>query len=110
MQRNDYKWFSSGKKRTAIKNTFSEIITKWNLFLCDDLNNVLRKIINSLVSNGFFIATIPTQENFNSLKEAMIKTDIEVYGGAYNRFNKFFNLEEIIKLLKQIYPDYHFSL
>ena len=85
----------------AEKESFDLVISNFYLFLCDDLNNVLRKIINSLASNGFFIATMPTQENFNSLKEAMIKTDIEVYGGAYNRFNKFFNLEEIIKLLKK---------
>jgi len=83
------------------KESFDLVISNFYLFLCDDLNNVLKKIINSLASNGFFIATMPTQENFNSLKEAMIKTDIEVYGGAYNRFNKFFNLEEIIKLLKK---------
>ena len=89
------------------KESFDLVISNFYLFLCDDLDNLLRKIINSLASNGFFIATMPTLENFNSLKEAMIKTDIEVYGGAYNRFNKFFNLEEIIKLLKKIISKFH---
>ena len=54
-----------------------------------------------LFPNGFFIATMPTPENFNSLKSAMIKTDIDLYGGAYSRFNQFLNLDEIIKLLKK---------
>ena len=31
----------------------------------------------------------------------MIKTDIELYGGAYNRFNKFIELTKIIDLLKK---------
>ena len=57
------------------KESFDLVISNFYLFLCDDLNDVLKKIINSLASNGFFIATIPTQENFNSIKEAMIKTD-----------------------------------
>ena len=53
---------------------------------------------------------MPTQENFNSLKEAMIKTDIDLYGGAYNRFNQFLNLEDIIKLLKIIILKFHSNL
>ena len=31
----------------------------------------------------------------------MIKTDIELYGGAYNRFNKTTELQEIIEFLKK---------
>ena len=82
------------------KESYDLIISNFYLFLSDNLDNLFRKIINSLASNGFFIATMPTQENFNSLKETMIRTDIDIYGGAYNRFNKFLNLEEIITLLK----------
>lgn len=82
------------------KEKYDLIISNFYLFLSENLDNLFQKIINSLNSNGFFIATMPTKENFNSLKEAMIKTDIELYGGAYNRFNQFLNLEDIIKLLK----------
>ena len=82
------------------KEKYDLIISNFYLFLSDDLDNLFKKIINSLTSNGFFIATIPAQDNFYSLKEAMIKTDIELYGGAYNRFNHYLNLEDIIKLLK----------
>ena len=82
------------------KDKYDLIISNFYLFLSENLENLFKKIINSLASNGFFIATMPAQENFNSLKEAMIKTDIDLYGGAYNRFNQFLNLEDIIKLLK----------
>ena len=51
--------------------------------------------------NGFFLATLPTKDNFDSLKLAMIKTDIHLYKGAYNRFNKFIELLDIIDLLKK---------
>ncbi len=83
------------------KESYDLIISNFYLFLSENLNNLFKKIIDSLDSNGFFIATMPTRENFNSLKEAMIKTDINLYGGAYNRFNKFLNLDEIINLLKK---------
>ena len=82
------------------KEKYDLIISNFYLFLSDNLENLFKKIINSLTANGFFIATMPAQGNFNSLKEAMIKTDVDLYGGAYNRFNHFFNLEDIIKLLK----------
>ena len=82
------------------KERYDLVISNFYLFFSTDLDNVFKKIINSLTSNGFFIATMPAQENFNSLKQAMIKTDIDLYGGVYNRFNHFLNLEDIIKLLK----------
>ncbi len=76
------------------------IISNFFLFLSNNINDLFRKIINSLTPNGFFIATFPTTENFSSLRQAMIKTDLELYGGAYNRFNKFIDVTDIIKLLK----------
>ena len=77
------------------------IMSNIMLSLTDNVDNFLNKIINSLVPNGFFIATIPSSDNFYSLKSAMIKTDIEVYGGAYNRFNKTIDLQKIINTLKK---------
>ncbi len=77
------------------------IISNFYLFLSENLNNLLKKINNSLLPNGFFIATMPTKENFNSLKLAMIKTDIDLYGGAFNRFNKNIELTDIIDFLKK---------
>ena len=83
------------------KDNYDLIISNFYLFLSDNLDNLFKKIIDYLNSNGFFIATMPTQGNFNSLKEAMIKTDIDLYGGVYSRFNQFLNLDEILKLLKK---------
>ena len=80
---------------------YNLIIINFFLNFTDDISFVLNKIITSLIPNGFFIATLPTQKNFNELKSAMIKTDIELYGGAYNRFNKVIELPQIIELLKK---------
>ena len=77
------------------------IISNFFLFLSDKFDNILKKIILSLAPNGFFLATLPTKENFNALKLAMIKTDMDLYGGAFNRFNKFIELTQIIDLLKK---------
>ena len=77
------------------------IISNIILNLSDNFDSILNKIFNSLVPNGFFLATIPSVENFNLLKSTMIKTDIQVYGGAYNRFNKLIDLQKIIKILKK---------
>ena len=77
------------------------IISNFFLFLSDKIDNILKKIIFSLAPNGFFLATLPTKENFNALKLAMIKTDMDLYGGAFNRFNKFIELTQIIDLLKK---------
>ena len=76
------------------------IISNIILNLSDNLENLLNKIINSLAPNGFFLATILSSDNFYSLKSAMIKTDTEVYGGAYNRFNKSIEPQQIIEILK----------
>jgi len=54
-----------------------------------------------LLPNGFFLATLPSPENFSLLRSAMMKTDIEVYGGTYNRFNRAPELHTIIDLLKK---------
>ena len=76
------------------------IISNFFLNFSDDLNSCLKKIMRSLLPNGFFISTLPTPENFNELKSAMIQTDIQLYGGVYNRFNKTTKLENIIEFLK----------
>ena len=81
-------------------NLFDLIISNFYLNISDNVEIVLKKILKSLSPNGFFIATMPSPENFNILKTTMIKTVIELYGGAYNRFNKTTNLEMLIDILK----------
>ena len=77
------------------------ILSNFYLNLSNDLENVLKKILISLVPNGFFLATLPSPENFYLLKSAMIETDMQLYGGAYNRFNQTTDLQNIIEILKK---------
>ncbi|MDC0232361.1 hypothetical protein OAJ95_00340 [Pelagibacteraceae bacterium] len=77
------------------------IVSNFFLFFSHKFDNILKKILFSLAPNGFFLATLPSKENFNALRLAMIKTDMDLYGGAFNRFNNFIELTQIIDLLKK---------
>ena len=77
------------------------IISNFFLNSIENLEKVLKKILISLVPNGFFLATLPSPENFYLLKSAMIETDMQLYGGAYNRFNQTTDLQNIIEILKK---------
>jgi len=57
--------------------------------------------MKALLPNGFFLATLPSPENFSLLRSVMMTTDIELYGGTYNRFNRAPELHTIIDLLKK---------
>ena len=80
---------------------FDLIISNFYLNICEDLKKILSKIMKSLLPNGFFIATLPSPENFSLLRSAMMKTDMQLYGGTYNRFNRAPELHTIIDLLKK---------
>ena len=80
---------------------FDLIISNFYLNICEDLKKILSKIMKSLLPNGFFLATLPSPENFSLLRSAMMKTDIQLYGGTYNRFNRAPELHTIIDLLKK---------
>ena len=86
---------------TPQENEFDLIISNFYLNICEDFNKILSKIMKSLLPNGFFIATLPSPENFTLLRSAMMKTDMQLYGGAYNRFNRTPELHTIIDLLKK---------
>jgi len=77
------------------------IVSNFFLNSSENLEKVLKKILISLVPNGFFLATLPCPENFYLLKSAMIETDMQLYGGAYNRFNRTTDLQNIIEILKK---------
>ena len=80
---------------------FDLIISNFYLNICEDLKKILSKIMKSLLPNGLFLATLPSPENFSLLRSAMMKTDIQLYGGTYNRFNRAPELHTIIDLLKK---------
>ena len=77
------------------------IISNFYLNICKDLKKIFSKIMKSLQPNGFFLATLPSPENFSLLRSAMMKTDMQLYGGTYNRFNRAPELHTIIDLLKK---------
>ena len=83
------------------ENDFDLIISNFYLNICEDFNKILSKIMKSLLPNGFFLATLPSPENFSLLRSAMMKTDMQLYGGTYNRFNRTPELHIIIDLLKK---------
>ena len=80
---------------------FDLIISNFYLNICEDLKKIFSKIMKSLLPNGFFLATLPSPENFSLLRSVMMTTDIELYGGTYNRFNRAPELHTIIDLLKK---------
>ena len=80
---------------------FDLIISNFYLNICEDLKKILAKIMKSLLPNGFFLATLPSPENFSLLRSAMMKTDMQLYGGTYNRFNRTPELHTIIDVLKK---------
>jgi len=82
-------------------NKFDLIISNFYLNISYDLEKLLSKILKSLLPNGFFLATLPSPENFSFLKSAMMKTDMQLYGGVYNRFNRTIDLHIIIDILKR---------
>ena len=83
------------------QNQFDLIISNFFLNISENPEKVLIKILTSLSPNGFFLATLPSPENFNVLKSAMMETDMELYGGVYNRFNRTTDLKIIIDILKK---------
>ena len=83
------------------KNKFDLIISNLYLHLTNNLDLLLKNINFSLEKNGFLIATVPNTNCFYQLKESMIKADLLIYGGAYQRFNNFFSIEKINKALKK---------
>jgi len=83
------------------ENDFDLIISNFYLNICEDFNKLLSKIMKSLLPNGFFLATLPSPENFSLLRSAMMKTDMQLYGGTYNRFNRTPELHTIIDILKK---------
>ena len=110
----DYKTYSLKKNSLSLKkstidldlwkiehNKYDLILSNFFLDLSDNFEIIINKIIKSLIPNGFFLATMPTFQNFTELRSALIKTDIELYKGVYSRFNPTMELQKIIEVLKK---------
>ncbi len=81
-------------------NKFDLIFSNFFCQLTSNFNKLIENISQSLSSNGFFIATIPNNENIYQLINSMYETDNILYGGIYQRVNPILETNDIFKLLK----------
>jgi len=81
-------------------NKFDLIFSNFFCQLTSNFEKLIENIFQSLNSNGFFIATIPSTENIYQLVNSMYETDNILYGGMYQRLNPILDTNNIFKLLK----------
>ncbi len=84
-----------------IKDTkFDLIFSNFFCQLTSNFEKMIENIFQSLNSNGFFIATIPSTKNIYQLVNSMYETDNILYEGIYQRVNPILDTNDIFKLLK----------
>ena len=106
--------FSALRKKTGLKlieidldnfqiknKKFDLIFSNFFCQLTSNFEKLTEKIFESLNSNGFFIATIPSTENMYQLINSMFETDNILYGGMYQRFNPVLDTNDIFRILKK---------
>ena len=81
-------------------NKFDLIFSNFFCHLTSNFEKLIESIFQSLNSNGFFIATIPSNENIYQLINSMYETDNILYGGMYQRVNPVLDTNDIFKILK----------
>ena len=79
---------------------FDLIYSNFFCQLTSNFEKLIENIFQSLNSNGFFIATIPSAENIYQLINSMYETDNILYGGMHQRVNPILDTNDIFKLLK----------
>jgi len=79
---------------------FDLIFSNFFCQLTSNFEKLIKNIFQSLNSNGFFIATIPSTNNIYQLVNSMYETDSILYGGMYKRVNQSLDTGNIFKLLK----------
>ena len=81
-------------------NKFDLIYSNFFCQLTSNFEKLIKNIFESLKSNGFFIATIPSTDNIYQLVNSMYETDNILYGGMYQRVNPILDTNDIFKILK----------
>ena len=79
---------------------FDLIFSNFFCQLTSNFEQLIKSIFNSMNSNGFFIATVPGNENIYQLVNSMYETDNFLYGGMYQRINPSLDINDIFKILK----------
>ena len=82
-------------------NKYDLIVSNLYIHLTNNFETLLKNINNSLNKNGFFIAAIPSSNCFYEIKECMILADLNLYNGAYKRFNETPSVNKISLILKK---------
>tara|TARA_B100000575_G_scaffold80709_1_gene63371 strand:- start:473 stop:1249 length:777 start_codon:yes stop_codon:yes gene_type:complete len=101
IEKTDQKLIEIDLDNLQIKDKKYDLIYS-NLFcqLTSNFENLIKDIYQCLNSNGFFIATIPSNDNIYQLVNSMYETDNILYGGMYQRINPSLDTNHIFKLLK----------
>ena len=84
------------------KKKYNLIYSNFYCHLSNNFEKNLKNINDGLKNNGFFIATIPDNENIYQLVNSMYKTDLSLYEGAYQRINPTHNIDYILAMLKKL--------
>ena len=79
---------------------FDLIYSNFFCQLTSNFEKLIENIFHSLNSNGFFIATVPSNDNLYQLVNSMYETDNILYGGMYRRTNPILDTNNIFKILK----------
>ena len=83
-------------------NNYDLIYSNTILHLTNNFEKNLISILNSLKSNGFFIAVIPDKNNGYQLINSMYETDMHLYKGVFQRVNQTVEVDNILPILKKL--------
>ncbi len=100
-----YKIDDKDKNFTLENNFYNLIYSNFYSHLCDDFSEHLQVIYNGLNQNSFFIAALPDYENIYQLVNSMYRTDVLLYGGVYRRINPTNNVNDVLRILKDLNYD-----
>ena len=81
-------------------NKFDLIFSNFFCQLTSNFERLIKNIFLNLNANGFFIATIPSNDNIYQLVNSMYETDNVLYGGFHKRVNTILETNDIFKILK----------
>ncbi len=84
------------------ENFFNLIFSNCFIHQTNNIEKILKQVLLSLNSNGFFIATIPDSQSMYQLLNSMYETDNIIYNGAYRRVNPTISIDNILSILKKL--------
>lgn len=98
---NKYSLIVDEENLSFADNQFDLIISILNLHLINDLPGCLIQLKNSLKPGGVLIASLFGERNLNELRAALIKTELECFGGISPRMIPTIELKQLGGLLQR---------